>query len=61
MAEQPVSTQSKEYICEIGGKRGSKPFYVTAMNYCLLPLKEPCNLAETSVKLAEPGLGCFYF
>jgi len=60
-AQRPVSTQSRECICEIGGKRGGDPFHVTAMIYCLLALKEPCYFAETSVKFAELGLGCFYF
>lgn len=60
-AEQPVSTQSKEWVYEIGGKRGNQSSDVKAMNYSLLALKEQCSFAEFSFELPEPGLGCFYF
>lgn len=59
--QQPASTESKECVCEMSSKRGNKPCHVTGMSYCLLALTEPCNTAETPVKLAELGLGgpCF--
>lgn len=55
-----VSIQSKEWVCEIGGKRGNQS---SCQNHELLSasFKEQCSFAEISFKLPEPGLGCFYF